>query len=86
MDWKKVMRTGNFRRKVDLSLKEILEGSKSRQITNNESIIEKNSSTGEIPVNKTSDKISGEAKEVIVNADFEDEHNWDTQKWVQAHS
>ncbi|KAG5890054.1 hypothetical protein JTB14_020299 [Gonioctena quinquepunctata] len=55
----------------DLRLEEIFEESKLRQTTRNESIIEQNSSTDETPINKTE-----EAEEVIVNADFEDGHNW----------
>ncbi|KAG5894002.1 hypothetical protein JTB14_031002 [Gonioctena quinquepunctata] len=68
MEWKGVMR-----KKVDLRLEEIIEYSKSRQTTSNESITEQNSSTGKIPVKKTGDEISEEAEEVTVNADFEDE-------------
>ncbi|KAG5862801.1 hypothetical protein JTB14_030515 [Gonioctena quinquepunctata] len=71
MEWKKVKRIGNSRRKVGLRLKEILEESKSRQTKS-----EQSSSTGEPPVNKIGDKISDEAEEVIVNADFEDGQNW----------
>ncbi|KAG5862006.1 hypothetical protein JTB14_020286, partial [Gonioctena quinquepunctata] len=61
-------------RKVGLRLKEILEESKSRQTKS-----EQSSSTGEPPVNKIGDKISEEVKEVIVNADFEDEQYWDIE-------
>ncbi|KAG5867620.1 hypothetical protein JTB14_001296 [Gonioctena quinquepunctata] len=74
MEWKKVKRTGNCRRKLGLRLEEILEESKSRP-----TISEQSNSTGEPSVNGTGDKISGEAEEVIVNADFEVEQNWDIE-------
>lgn len=74
--WKKVKRSGNFRRKVNLRLQKILEESES-QITGNNSVIEQSSSTGETPVNKTDTK-SEEA--IIVNADYEEvSHNWDVE-------
>ncbi|KAG5877225.1 hypothetical protein JTB14_009566 [Gonioctena quinquepunctata] len=65
---------------IHLGLEEILKESISRQTTSNESIIEQNSSTGGTPANQTGDKISEEAEEVIVNADFGNEHNWDLEK------
>ncbi|KAG5878090.1 hypothetical protein JTB14_017842 [Gonioctena quinquepunctata] len=74
MEWKKGKRTGNFRGKVGLRLRKILEESKLRQ-----TITDQSSSSGETPVNKTGHEISEETEEVIVNADFEDEHNWDIE-------